>query len=153
VWVPRVISDRIKGAEKSAEPRGPASIRPCATMGPKLRYDELLLRARKQVDVLDGESADREELGRRSGWLHGLEQTVKLLPYAPEAPEKEKRDPMLRLAESMGKDARSLKTAASEVSKLTGAEQTKKNEGCRRGAFEPDEEHSHPVEGQLTVEP
>jgi len=33
---------------------------------------------------------------------------------------------MLRPGESMGKDARSLKTAASEVSKLTGAEQTRR---------------------------
>src|SRR5436305_13995242 len=102
------------------------AIRPLRDNGPKLKYDELLLRARKQVDVLTEKALTEKNWGDVQDGCTALEQTVKLLPYAPEAPEKEKRDPMLRLAESMGTDARKLKSAASDVAKLTGAEQTKK---------------------------
>jgi hypothetical protein len=102
------------------------AIRPLRDNGPKLKYDELLLRARKQVDVLTEKTLTEKNWGDVQDGCTALEQTVKLLPFSPEAPEKEKREPMLRLAEAMGNDARKLKSAASDVAKLTGAEQTKK---------------------------
>ncbi len=102
------------------------AIRPLRDNGPKLKYDELLLRARRQVDVLTEKALTEKNWGDVQDGCTALEQTVKLLPAAPEAPEKEKRGAMLRMTESMTRDARALKTVAAEVEKLTGAEQAKK---------------------------
>jgi hypothetical protein len=102
------------------------AIRPLRDNGPKLKYDELLLRARKQVDVLTEKALTDKTWGDVIDGCTALEQTVKLLPDAPEGPDKEKRTEMLQRAASLGRDAAALKAAAAEVTKLTGAEQTKK---------------------------
>ena len=102
------------------------AIRPLRENGPKMKYDELLLRARRQVDVLTEKALTDKNWPDVQDGCTALEQTVKLLPDAPEGPEKEKRADMLKQAGTMARDARALRVAAAEVPKLTGAEQAKK---------------------------
>ncbi len=102
------------------------AIRPLRDNGPKLKYDELLLRARKQIDVLTEKVLTEKNWGDVQDGCTALEQTVKLLPTAPEAPDKEKREALLRMTETMTRDARTLRVTAVEVPKLAGAEQAKK---------------------------
>src|SRR5262245_56114461 len=99
------------------------AIRPLRDNGPKLTYDELLLRARRQSDL----AMDRSF---RNLWpdvqdvATALEQTVKLMPTAPQIPEK--KDDIVKLCTSLEKDAHKLNTAAKEVMPLQGKERENK---------------------------
>jgi hypothetical protein len=99
------------------------AIRPLRENGPKLTYDELLLRARKQSEL----AMDRSF---RNLWpdvqdvATALEQTVKLMPTAPQIPEK--KDDILKLCSSLEKDAQKLNTAAKQVMPLKDKEREEK---------------------------
>jgi hypothetical protein len=99
------------------------AIRPLRENGPKLTYEELLLRARRQGDL----AMDR---AFRNNWADvqdvstALEQTVKLIPTAPEAPQK--KTEIIRLTTAIEGESKKLGQAAKEVVPLTGTDREKK---------------------------
>ena len=99
------------------------AIRPLRDNGPKLTYEELLLRARRQSDL----ALDR---AFRNNWADvqdvatALEQTVKLAPTAPEVPEK--KTEIIRLCSTIENEAKKLGEAAKSIVPLSGTERERK---------------------------
>jgi hypothetical protein len=99
------------------------ALRPLPETGPKPNYIELLLRARRQSDVILDRSfrnlwIEVEEAAR------ALEQTAKLMPTSEEAPAK--KPETVKLWTALGANAKKLGTAAREMEPLTGAAKEKK---------------------------
>jgi hypothetical protein len=99
------------------------AMRPLRANGPKLSYDELLVRARRQGDVAMERAfantwTDVEDVGK------ALEQTAKRMPDA--APPEKKKGEAIQLWNVLSADAGKLTAAAREIQKLPEPDQKKK---------------------------
>src|SRR5262245_18341314 len=98
-------------------------IRPLRENAPKLSRDELLLPARKQAD-LALEKSYLDAWGDGEDVAKALEQTARLVPGAPQAPDK--KDQIKRLSDDLVRGAQQLVSTAREMAKLTTEERQKK---------------------------
>lgn len=95
------------------------AIRPIAPEeATKVSYPDLLYRARKQGDVAVARAYDEVWVDVEDA-ARSLEQTARLLPKAPQAPDK--KDEIKPLIDSIGQDAKKLSEAARTMPTLTGA--------------------------------
>jgi hypothetical protein len=99
------------------------ALRPLRDNGPQLTYEELLLRARRQSDLAT-DRAFRDNWADVQDVSAALEQTVRLIPTAPEVPAK--KTEIVRLTKSIEGEAKKLGQAAKEVTALTGTDREKK---------------------------
>ncbi len=103
------------------------AIRPLRENEPRKDYDELLLRARKQIDLAQEKAYVDKVWGDVQDVATALEQTLRLLPSAPQGPDKkDKQEELKKLCTLMIGDAKKLHVAAGVVPKLEGAEREKK---------------------------
>jgi hypothetical protein len=100
-------------------------LRPLREHGPRLRYDELVSRARRQAD-LALEASYINNWGDLEDLAKALEQTTHFLPTAPQAPDVKKNEQFRKLSGELSRDAAKLTVAARAMPTLTGAEKDKK---------------------------
>ena len=99
------------------------AIRPLRDNGPKLTYEELLLRARKQAD-LAMDRAFRNNWNDVQDVATALEQTMKLAPTAPDVPDK--KPEIAKLCGLVETEAKKLGEVAKSVTPLSGQDREKK---------------------------
>lgn len=100
-------------------------LRPLREHGPKLRYDEMVLRVRRQAD-LALEASYNDNWGDLEDLAKALEQTAQFLPTAPQAPDVKKDERFRQRTGELSSAAGKLSAASREMSRLEGPAKAKK---------------------------
>lgn len=100
-------------------------LRPLREHGPRLKFDDLVTRARRQAD-LALEASYGDNWGDLADLAKALEQTTQFLPDAPDAPDSKTNAPFRKASRELSRDAGRLNAAARTVARLSGDEKDKK---------------------------
>ncbi|HKB38596.1 MAG TPA: hypothetical protein VKD72_19285 [Gemmataceae bacterium] len=99
--------------------------RPLREHGPRLNFDDLVSRARRQADLALAASYN-DNWGDLQDLAIALRQTAELLPSAADAPDLKKAEDARKAIGELSRDATRLTAAAKEVTRLTGREKENK---------------------------
>src|SRR6266542_248910 len=99
--------------------------RPLREHGPRLNFDDLVSRARRQADLALAASYN-DNWGDLQDLAIALRQTAELLPSTADAPDLKKDQETRKTIGELSRDATRLTTAAKEVNRLTGMDKEKK---------------------------
>jgi hypothetical protein len=100
-------------------------LRPLREHGPRLKFDDLVSRARRQAD-LALEASYANNWGDLEDLAKALEQTAQFVPTAPDAPDPKKNEAFIKTSRALSGDAARLNAAARAVANLSGDEKEKK---------------------------
>src|SRR5262245_15406925 len=93
--------------------------RPLREHGPRLNFDDLVSRARRQADLALAASYN-DNWGELQDLAIALRQTADLLPSAADVPDLKKDQETRKTIGELNRDATRLNVTAKEVTRLTG---------------------------------
>src|SRR5713226_2591331 len=79
-------------------------LRPLREHGPRLKFDDLVARARRQAD-LALEASYVNNWGDLEDLAKALEQTTQFLPTAPDAPDPKKNEAFVKTSRELSREA------------------------------------------------